>query len=131
MVVPGETGRRGLDRPGGRGRVTGAKMPTYDYAGKQLDVNEEGFLTHPEEWNEELALFLARREENLETLTDEHWTVIRFIRGHFEANRSAPMVRAVCKNTGLPLKRIYELFPSGPAKGACKLAGLPKPDGCV
>jgi tRNA 2-thiouridine synthesizing protein E len=41
------------------------------------------------------------------------------------------MIRSICKTTGLPLKRIYELFPSGPAKGACKLAGLPKPDGCV
>jgi len=106
-------------------------MPTIDFDGRQLEVNDEGFLVHPEVWNEGLARFLARREENLEALTDEHWAVIRFIRGHFEENQSAPMVRAICKRTGLPLKRVYELFPSGPAKGACKLAGLPKPDGCV
>jgi tRNA 2-thiouridine synthesizing protein E len=106
-------------------------MPTIDYAGRTLEVNEEGFLAHPEEWNDELALFLARREESLEALTDEHWAVIRFIRRHYEETQAAPMVRAVCKSTGLPLRRIYELFPSGPAKGACKLAGLPKPDGCV
>jgi TusE/DsrC/DsvC family sulfur relay protein len=106
-------------------------MPTIDCGGRQLDVNEEGFLIHPEQWDEELATFLARAEEGLETLTDEHWAVIRFIRSHFEETHGAPMVRAVCKATGLPLKRVYELFPSGPARGACKLAGLPKPDGCV
>jgi tRNA 2-thiouridine synthesizing protein E len=106
-------------------------MPTISFDGRTLEVNDEGFLVHPDEWNEELALFLAQKEESLESLTDEHWSVIRFIRQHYEKMQSAPMVRAVCKNTGLPLKRVYELFPSGPAKGACKLAGLPKPDGCV
>ena len=106
-------------------------MPTIDFRGRRLEVNEEGFLAHPEEWNEDLAAFLALEEERVEHLTDEHWAVIRFIRQHFEEKQSAPMVRAVCKSTGLPLKRVYELFPSGPAKGACKVAGLPKPDGCV
>ena len=57
--------------------------------------------------------------------------MLRFIRNHYIETENAPMVRAMCKNTGVPLKRIYELFPSGPAKGACKLAGLPKPNGCV
>jgi tRNA 2-thiouridine synthesizing protein E len=106
-------------------------MPTLDFDGKSIEVNEEGFLVHPEEWSDEIAAFLARHEENLDRLTEEHWAVLRFIRGHFEEKQTAPMVRAVCKSTGLPLKRVYELFPSGPAKGACKLAGLPKPDGCV
>lgn len=106
-------------------------MPTIDYAGQVLEVNDEGFLVHPEQWTEDLASHLARQEENLEVLTDEHWAVLRFIRQHYEQNQSAPMVRSICKTTGLPLKRVYELFPSGPAKGACKLAGLPKPDGCV
>jgi dissimilatory sulfite reductase related protein len=106
-------------------------MPTIEIDGTRLELNEEGFLLHPEEWNEDLARLLARHEENLTELTEEHWVVIRFIRRHYEEKQSAPMVRAVCKTTGLPLKRVYELFPSGPAKGACKLAGLPKPDGCV
>ena len=57
--------------------------------------------------------------------------MIRFIRQHWLENDSAPMVRSICKTVGVPLKTVYELFPSGPAKGACKLAGLPKPDGCV
>lgn len=101
------------------------------FHGQAVALNEEGFLVDPGIWNEELALALAQAEEGLESLTEEHWSVIRFIRGHFEEKQGAPMVRAVCKATGLRLQRIYELFPSGPAKGACKLAGLPKPDGCV
>ncbi len=106
-------------------------MPALTLEGRTLELNEEGFLVAPEAWDETVALALARQEEHLEALTEDHWTVIRFIRAHFLEHQSAPMVRTVCKGTGLPLKRIYELFPSGPAKGACKLAGLPKPDGCV
>jgi TusE/DsrC/DsvC family sulfur relay protein len=106
-------------------------MPTIEFAGRRFETNDEGFLLHPEEWNEELAVFLAKNDEHLESLNEEHWAVIRFIRRHYDEKQSAPMVRSICKTTGVPLKRVYELFPSGPAKGACKLAGLPKPDGCV
>lgn len=106
-------------------------MSTIEFEGRQLELNDEGFMANPDEWSEEVALVLAREEENLDLLTEEHWSVIRFIRRYYEEKQSAPMVRAVCKTTGLPLRRVYELFPSGPAKGACKLAGLPKPDGCV
>lgn len=106
-------------------------MPTVEYQGHQLELNEEGFLANPEEWTEDIALFLAKDQENLDGLSPEHWAVIRFIRGYYLEKKLAPMVRAICKTTNLQLRRIYELFPSGPAKGACKLAGLPKPDGCV
>lgn len=106
-------------------------MPFIEINGKGIEVNEEGFLVNSEDWNEEIAVFLAKKEEGLENLTEEHWKVINYIRSYYLENRMAPMVRSVCKTTGLPLKKIYELFPSGPAKGACKLAGLPKPDGCV
>jgi dissimilatory sulfite reductase related protein len=99
--------------------------------GTAVELNEEGFLVDPSLWDEDLALELARQEEGLETLTEAHWAVIRFIRGHFLEHEAAPMVRQVCKGSAVPLKQIYELFPSGPARGACKLAGLPKPDGCV
>lgn len=106
-------------------------MPFIEVNGRKIEVNEEGFLVNPEEWNEEIAVFLAKKEEGLENLTEEHWKVINYIRNYYLENKLAPMVRNVCKTTGLPLKKIYDLFPSGPAKGACKLAGLPKPDGCV
>ena len=106
-------------------------MTHIDVKGQQLALNEEGFLTDSSVWDRDVAVALAMSQEGLQELTAEHWAVIEFIRGHFLESNMAPMVRAICKSTGLPLKRIYELFPSGPAKGACKLAGLPKPDGCV
>lgn len=106
-------------------------MPIVEADGRRIEVNAEGFMTHPEEWDREAAMILARAEENLDVLGHEHWAVIEFIRTYYQEKHIAPMVRLLCKSTGVPLKRIYELFPSGPAKGACKLAGLPKPDGCV
>ncbi len=106
-------------------------MPALNVNGREIELNEEGFLVDPQLWDDQVALALAASEENLADLSSEHWAVIRFIREYFQQNQSAPMVRLICKTTELPLKRIYELFPSGPAKGACKLAGLPKPDGCV
>jgi TusE/DsrC/DsvC family sulfur relay protein len=106
-------------------------MASIDVNGKKLELSEEGFLVDPGQWDDAVAVFLAKSEEGLETLSEEHWAVIRFIRNHYQETNLAPMVRSICKTTGLQLKRIYELFPSGPAKGACKLAGLPKPDGCV
>ncbi len=102
-----------------------------DVNGQQLVLNEEGFLTSPSDWDPHVALALAQAQEGIPELSPEHWSVINFIREHYLQHNTAPMVRSICKTTGLPLKRIYELFPSGPAKGACKLAGLPKPDGCV
>jgi TusE/DsrC/DsvC family sulfur relay protein len=95
-----------------------------------LELNEEGFLAHPDRWNHDVALVLAREQEGLDALNDKHWAVIDFIRAYY-LERMAPMIRALCQHSGLRLREIYTLFPSGPAKGACKLAGLPKPDGCV
>jgi len=106
-------------------------MPYIEVNGEKIELNEEGFLNHPEEWNEEIATILAKTEEGLEMLTEDHWAVINYIREYYLEKNLAPMVRKICKNTGFQLKYIFELFPSGPAKGACKLAGLPKPDGCV
>ena len=99
--------------------------------GKTHELNEEGFMLNPDEWNEAIALSLAKAEEGLDELTEDHWKVIQYIRSYYQEKKLAPMVRKVCKNSGFSLKYIFELFPSGPAKGACKLAGLPKPDGCV
>jgi TusE/DsrC/DsvC family sulfur relay protein len=106
-------------------------VATIENKDKRIKVNEEGFLVHPEEWDCKVAEILAKDQEGIESLTEEHWAVIDYIRKYYLQNSNAPMVRSLCKATGLSLKHIYELFPSGPAKGACKLAGLPKPDGCV
>jgi tRNA 2-thiouridine synthesizing protein E len=97
----------------------------------RLELNEEGFLLHPEDWSRDVALALARDQEGLLALDDRHWAVIDYIRAYWLEKGMAPMIRLLCQHTGLRLREIYGLFPSGPAKGACKLAGLPKPDGCV
>jgi dissimilatory sulfite reductase related protein len=106
-------------------------MSTIEVNGKTVELNEEGFLARPEEWDRAIAEALAKSEEGLASLSAEHWAVIEFIRAHYLETDLAPMVRKICQTTGFSLRRVYELFPSGPAKGACKLAGLPKPDGCV
>lgn len=105
-------------------------MPKLEIEGKLFEVDGDGFLQQPEIWNKEVAQLFARQDGTGE-LTEKHWSVIDFIRKHWEETDMAPMVRKVCQNTGLRLREIYELFPLGPAKGACKIAGLPKPDGCI
>lgn len=105
-------------------------MPTVELAGMQLDIDEDGFLQKTEKWNERVAKALAEGEVEGE-LTEGHWKVINYLRNYYLEFGIAPMIRRLCKDTGFSLKQIYELFPSGPAKGACKIAGLPKPTGCV
>jgi tRNA 2-thiouridine synthesizing protein E len=106
-------------------------MGNIEVNGQPIATNEEGFLSDPDVWNQEVAAILAKQEEGIDSLSEDHWAVINYIRDYFVEKQQAPMVRKVCKNTGFQLKYIYQLFPSGPAKGACKVAGLPKPDGCV
>ena len=105
-------------------------MATMVIQGKEFEVDGDGFLQQPEIWSEDIARLFAL-EDGTGDLTEKHWSVIRFIRSHWEETDMAPMVRKVCQESGLKLREIYELFPLGPAKGACKIAGLPKPDGCV
>ena len=95
-----------------------------------IDVDGDGFLRNPELWDEEIAQQLADGD-GTGKLTEKHWSVINYIREYYQETEMAPMVRKLCQNSGLRLKELYEIFPLGPAKGACKIAGLPKPDGCV
>lgn len=105
-------------------------MPYIEVNGKQIEVDEDGFIQDPAAWNEEVAKFLAK-SEGVEELTEDHWKVVNYLKNYYEQYGIAPMIRKLCKDTGFKLKEIYKLFPSGPAKGACKVAGLPKPTGCV
>ncbi|OPZ73990.1 MAG: Sulfite reductase, dissimilatory-type subunit gamma [Firmicutes bacterium ADurb.Bin456] len=98
--------------------------------GQEIELDEDGFIIDPEEWTEEVARVFAARE-GISDLTGEHWKVINYLHQYYSENQIAPMIRVLCKDTGFSLKRIYELFPTGPAKGACRIAGLPKPTGCV
>ncbi len=105
-------------------------MATVELNGRTYSVDEDGFLEDPTIWNNAVAGDFAVCE-GITALTDDHWKVITYIRNYYLEFGIAPMVRKVCKETGFTLKQIYDLFPSGPAKGACKLAGMPKPTGCV
>lgn len=105
-------------------------MSMVEVKGQEIEIDEDGFLADPAAWNEELVSYFAKQEEVSE-LTEKHWKVINYLREYFLKFGIAPMIRKLCKDTGFSLKEIYELFPSGPAKGACKIAGLPKPTGCV
>ena len=105
-------------------------MSFVDINGKSIEVDEDGFLVDPELWEEGIVKFFAK-VEGVEQLTEEHWKVIHYLRNYWKQFGIAPMIRKLCKETGFTLQEIYALFPSGPAKGACKLAGLPKPTGCV
>jgi len=102
-----------------------------EYKGKKLIFDEDGFLQNPEVWDEDVAEYIAKTAEGIEKMTEEHWKVVKFLREYYEKYGIAPPIRVLCKRTGFSLSKIYELFPSGPANGACKLAGLPKPTGCV
>ncbi len=106
-------------------------MGMYKWDDKQVEVDEDGFIQEPDQWTEDLAAALAKSEEEVAELTAEHWKVINYLRNYYKQFGIAPMIRKLCKETGMELKYIYQLFPSGPAKGACKIAGLPKPTGCV
>ena len=98
--------------------------------GRRYEVDEHGFLREPSIWNREVALDLAS-SEGLTELSPDHWKVVTFLRGYYEQYGIAPTIRKLCAASGLKLRQIYALFPSGPAMGACKVAGLDKPDGCV
>ena len=105
-------------------------MPIFEIDGKKYDVDEDGFLSDPNIWNQTVACDFASTE-GVSDLTEGHWKVINYIRNYYLEFGIAPMIRKLCKETGYKLNEIYAMFPSGPAKGACKLAGLPKPTGCV
>lgn len=97
---------------------------------KIIETDKDGFMVHPDLWDEEVAKAIAR-EEGIEEMTEDHWRVVNFIRQYWLEHDLAPEVRLLCSELGLGVRQIYKLFASGPARGACRVAGLPKPDGCV
>ncbi|MCG3754104.1 TusE/DsrC/DsvC family sulfur relay protein [Amycolatopsis sp. Poz14] len=105
-------------------------MPTATYAGTEVPVNDEGFFAEPESWTEQMAPEIAR-EAGIDALTDEHWKVIEFMRREYAEKGTGPTVRALGRTSGVPIKDLYRLFPKGPAKLAAKIAGIPKPRGCI
>jgi len=94
-----------------------------------VEVDDDGFLVNPDDWNGDIAVAMAQSEGI--ALTDEHWNVINFMRQEFKDSGKVPTIRRLKKAGGIPIKDVYRLFPDGPAKKAAKIAGLSKPEGCV
>ena len=108
----------------------------YDFNGATIEHDEEGYLTDLSLWNKDLAVLIAEDEKI--DMSDEHWEVVNFLRDYYDEYQIAPAVRVLIKAMKKKFgaekgsnKYMYELFPYGPAKQACKIAGLPKPTGCV
>jgi dissimilatory sulfite reductase related protein len=95
-----------------------------------VDVDAEGFLTDPHQWNERIAEQIAH-ESGIPGLTERHWLVVNFMRERYLATGNAPSIRSLGKESGVPIKELYQLFPKGPAKLAAKIGGIPKPKGCI
>ena len=105
-------------------------MTTILIADAPVDVDAEGFLTDPTQWNEQIAEAIAA-QSGIPELTERHWLVVRFMRDRYLQTGAAPSIRALGKESGVPVKELYELFPKGPAKLAARIGGIPKPTGCI
>jgi tRNA 2-thiouridine synthesizing protein E len=105
-------------------------METMVLGGKTLAIDADGNLANRSEWNEEVASEIAAIE-GIPELTLQHWAVINFMRSVFEKEGDSPSIRRLTKESGVDTKTLYQLFPKGPAKKAARIAGLPKPKGCI
>lgn len=104
-------------------------MATKTYAGKTVEVNDEGYFVNPSEWTREMAAEIAR-EEGIDQLTEKHYAVIDYIRSKVAAGEQLT-IRAMNKSGVVDIKQFYELFPGAPLKKATKIAGVPKPTSCI
>jgi len=105
-------------------------MTTTLIAEAPVDIDAEGFMTNAEQWNDSIAEAIAH-DNGVPELTDRHWLVVRFMRERYLASGTAPSIRSLGKESGVPVKELYQLFPKGPAKLAAKIGGIPKPKGCI
>ena len=105
-------------------------MASLEIAGKTIELDADGHLAKITDWDENLAKEVAKLE-GIGELTERHWLVVNFMRKEFQAKGDAPSIRKLTKESGVSTKELYELFPGGPAKKAAKIAGIPKPKGCI
>ena len=105
-------------------------MPNKIFDGTSVEVDAQGFFQQPEQWREAMAPEIAK-EAGIDILNDAHWQVIRFMRSRYLEAGAAPSLRGLGKQSGVPIKTLYELFPKGPAKLAARIGGIPKPKGCI
>lgn len=105
-------------------------MTTITTTRPDLVLDAEGFMQQPEQWSEEIAREFAQ-DAGIDPLTDRHWLVVRYMRDTYLRIGQAPTIRTLGKESGVPVKELYQLFPKGPAKLAAKIGGIPKPHGCM
>ncbi len=105
-------------------------MAQMELAGNVYEVDEHGYLQETDRWSEEVARAYAALE-GVTQLTAEHWMAINYLRQYYLEKGICPMIRRLTKELGFSLKKLYDLFPGGPANSACKWAGVPRPTGCV
>ena len=105
-------------------------MATATLAGIDVEVDKEGFLQNSDEWTKEIAAEIAS-QNGIAELTERHWMVIDFMRTRVAETGTAPSIRSLGKQSGVPIKELYQLFPKGPAKLAAKIGGITKPRGCI
>ena len=105
-------------------------MTTALMGGREVTIDDEGFMTDPTQWTDELADALAT-QIGIEELTEGHWTVLRFLREDFESEGETPTLRRISTQIGVPTKELFSLFPKKPGKKMAYVAGLPKPKGCI
>ncbi|HLE15897.1 MAG TPA: TusE/DsrC/DsvC family sulfur relay protein [Anaerolineales bacterium] len=105
-------------------------MATREISGKTVQINDEGFMTNPGEWDQDIAGEIAQ-EEGIPELTPQHWVVIDFCRQSASKTGLAPTLRAITNGSGVSTKELFALFPKGPAKKVARISGLGKPEGCV
>jgi TusE/DsrC/DsvC family sulfur relay protein len=105
-------------------------MTATTIADTSVDVDAEGFMTNAEQWNEHIAEQIAH-DNGIAELSERHWLVVRFMRERYLSTGTAPSIRSLGKESGVPIKELYQLFPKGPAKLAAKIGGIPKPRGCI
>ena len=105
-------------------------MSTTTIAGREVKIDDEGFMTDPSEWSEDLAETLAKNI-GIDSLTDGHWKVLRFLREDFDAQGETPGLRRITSEIEVPTKELFQLFPKKPGKKMSYVAGVPKPKGCI
>ena len=105
-------------------------MTTMEVAGVSVERDPEGFLVDPSQWTREAGAEIAR-QEGIPELTERHWMVVAFMRERYLTTGTAPSIRTLGRESGVPVKELYKLFPKGPAKLAAKIGGIPKPRGCI
>lgn len=105
-------------------------METAVLDNRTVELDKDGNLANREDWNENIAQEFANME-GVGELNERHWIVINFMRKEFDVKGDAPSIRKLTKESGVSTKELYALFPKGPAKKAAKIAGLPKPKGCI